>query len=294
MTALFEPRPDAPKMLIADDDPAIVRLVADRCSKMGFSVATATNGIQALISANRIRPQVLIIDVNMPELDGLSVCKQLRDLIRESIGVVVVTGRRDPGTMERCKGLGAFYACKGPDFWSNLASALTDIFPHMAERIHRETKQSTGAGVPQRPRVLLVDDDPDMRDFFSSRLDKYSVDLSYAPDAVQGFRMACKEEPSAIIADYFMPAGDPFYLLWRLRTTPATAVVPVLILSGRKLDNWTEQNLKREICGHPGAAGIFRKSFDTNELFDALQKYCGFEMSRLQSDLVDEKSNAHI
>jgi hypothetical protein len=39
----------------------------------------------------------------------------------------------------------------------------------------------------------------------------------------------------------------------------------------------TQQNLRREICGRPGAAHIFMKSFDTNELFEALKKYCGFE-----------------
>ena len=60
----------APRMLIADDDPAIVRLLADRCASMGFEVETATNGIQALVKANRNRPDVLIVDFNMPEADG--------------------------------------------------------------------------------------------------------------------------------------------------------------------------------------------------------------------------------
>jgi DNA-binding response OmpR family regulator len=41
-----------PKMLIADDDPSIVRLLADRCASVGFEVDTATNGIQALINAD--------------------------------------------------------------------------------------------------------------------------------------------------------------------------------------------------------------------------------------------------
>jgi DNA-binding response OmpR family regulator len=41
-----------PRMLIADDDPSIVRLLADRCASVGFEVDTATNGIQALIKAD--------------------------------------------------------------------------------------------------------------------------------------------------------------------------------------------------------------------------------------------------
>ena len=63
-----------PKALIADDDPAIVSLLADRLAKMGFSVDTATNGIQLLFKARRSHPDIIIVDVNMPELDGLEAC----------------------------------------------------------------------------------------------------------------------------------------------------------------------------------------------------------------------------
>ena len=45
---IFEPGETAPRMLIADDDPSIVRLLADQCSLMGFEVETAFNGTQAL------------------------------------------------------------------------------------------------------------------------------------------------------------------------------------------------------------------------------------------------------
>ena len=54
------------------------------------------------------------------------------------------------------------------------------------------------------------------------------------------------------------------------------------MISGRKLDELTEQSLKREIGGKPGAQRVFRKSFDTRELFEALQKYCSFEKHSTQ------------
>jgi CheY-like chemotaxis protein len=73
-----------------------------------------------------------------------------------------------------------------------------------------------------------------------------------------------------------MPDGDAQYLLYRLRSTPATENIPVFVISGRRLSELTEQGLKRAICGRPGALRVFTKSFDTHELFEALQKYCGF------------------
>lgn len=62
----------ASKILIADDDPCVLRAVADRCVRMGFDVETASNGLQVLIKAAQWQPDVLLLDVHMPEVDGLS------------------------------------------------------------------------------------------------------------------------------------------------------------------------------------------------------------------------------
>jgi hypothetical protein len=62
-----------------------------------------------------------------------------------------------------------------------------------------------------------------------------------------------------------------------LRTTAATANIPVIVISGRQLNEVTVQSLRREICGHPGAAHILKKSHDTYALFETLKNFCGFE-----------------
>jgi CheY-like chemotaxis protein len=268
---------EIPRILIADDDPSIVRLLADHCARMGFDVDTASNGIQALLKASRTKPDTLVIDVNMPEVDGLSVCAHLLDPDRAPINVIVMTGSRNPDTLERCEGFGAFYARKGPKFWQDLEAALTEIHPRMGGRIRQSGTHAPAPAVRKRPRVLLVDDDSDINRFLSSRLEKCGVDVQYASDAQQGFRMACREEPAAIVTDYFMPNGDAQYLLTRLRTNAATGNIPVIVLSGRQLNEVTQQGLRREICGHPGATQILRKSADTDALFEALKKFCGFE-----------------
>ena len=153
------------KVLIADDDPGIVRFLAGRCAKMGFDVQTANNGLQALIVAGRSPPDVLIIDVNMPEADGLSVCTRLLRPDRAPLEVIVVTGSSDPETIERCRSFGANYAEKGPDLWEIVRSALVKMFPRMSEAVVDEgtpklTVKETPAKAWRRPRVLIVDDDP--------------------------------------------------------------------------------------------------------------------------------------
>jgi CheY-like chemotaxis protein len=277
----FPSSDETPKILIADDDPSILRLLADHCARIGFDVETASNGIQALLKASRVKPDTLVIDVNMPEVDGLSVCAHLLDPDRTPLNVIVITGSKDPDTLERCEGFGAYYARKGPDFWRDLEAALAEIHPRMAGGIRQSAAQAPAPAVRKRPLVLLIDDDNDINRFLTSRLAKCGLDVKYACDAQEGFRIACRHEPAVIVTDYFMPNGDAHYLLTRLRTTAATANIPVIVLSGRQLNDVTLRNLRREICGHPGATQILRKSQDTYALFEALKKFCGFESSAM-------------
>jgi CheY-like chemotaxis protein len=277
MPDILKARDQMPRMLIADDDPAIVRLLADRCVEMGFKVETAVNGLQLLIKARRNHPDIIIADVNMPEIDGLSACSRLLDPGGKPLEVVAVTGSNDPEAAERCESLGIFYGRKGPDFWPSVAGALALIYPAMADRILAIGNEAIGAEVPQRPRVLIVDDDPDIESFFASRLGKHGVETLYAPDATHGYRIARRENPTVIIADNMMPDGDAQHLLHRLRSNHATANIPVFVISGKTMDELTEQTLRRSISGHPGALQVFAKSFDTRELFDALQKFCAFQ-----------------
>lgn len=264
-------------MLVADDDPSVLRVLADRCVRMGFDVETASNGIQAVLKASRGKPDILLIDVNMPEVDGLSVCTHLLDPIKDALNVIVMSGSRNPDTIERCEGLGARYVRKGSTFWIGLESALAEIFPDMADRIRELPGHSTDCGVREQPRVLLIDDDNDVNGFLHSQLEKRGVELLYASDVLRGFRIACRDEPNVIVTDYFMPNGNAQYLLTRLRTTAATAKIPVIVLTGRQLSEATAQTLKREIYGYPGATLLLNKSEDPRELFVAMEKFCGFE-----------------
>jgi CheY-like chemotaxis protein len=284
--AIVERRPShqTPKMLIADDDPSILRLLADHCARMGFNVDTASNGIQALLKASRTKPDIILIDVNMPEVDGLSACGHLLGPDRAPVNVIVITGGRDPATLERCEGFGAHFARKGPNFWSDLEAALSEIHPRMAERIVG-SRMPDAPPVRSRPRVLLVDDDNDVNLLLASRLGKCGIDVAYAPDAPQGLRIACRDEPAVIVTDYFMPNGDALYFLTRLRTTEVTANIPVIVLSGRQLNDTVVQELRRSIRGRPGVSHILQKSGDPSVLFDTLQKFCGFEPASIRDGL---------
>jgi DNA-binding response OmpR family regulator len=68
-----------PVVLLVDDDPAIRRSVAAGLELEGFSVVPASGGRAALEAAERVRPAVILLDLSMPDLDGLEVLRRLRD-----------------------------------------------------------------------------------------------------------------------------------------------------------------------------------------------------------------------
>jgi CheY-like chemotaxis protein len=280
---IFESNERTPKILIADDDPSVVRLIADRCSLMGFNVETAASGIEAMERLQGGGFDTMIIDIQMPGLDGLSVCASVVGPAARPLHVIVATGSRDAETVAKCDDLGALYLLKGAGFWENLESALIEIFPAEAPGIRKSGLRSTRTSVPGRSRVLLIDDDLEMEGFLRGRLDRLGADTLYATDAAQGYRVACREEPSAIVSEGLLPDGDAYGLLTRLRTTAATANTPFIVMSQHELGDDLEQRLMRQIGGRPGAAKILRKSVDVLELFATLRQFCGLRKSLRRS-----------
>ncbi|MGJ5215999.1 response regulator [Bradyrhizobium oligotrophicum] len=267
-------------MLIVDDDPLVLKATASWCTRMGFVVLTATTGLQALIMAAEHRPDVIVIDVNLPEVDGLSVLAYLSDAAKTAPHVIVMTGRADQRTGELCDELAATCIPKGRFFWKQLAARLAEIYPEKSADIDRASREFATIDVNRRPRVLLVDDDASVKKMFSHRLDELGVDLLHAEDATRAFWTARREHPTVIVADYCMPNGDAGYLLTKLRSVPETCAIPVIVQSGRRLSDSIKRKLKEEINGQPGAARILHKSIDDAELLDTLQRYCGFAAVR--------------
>jgi len=111
---------------------------------------------------------------------------------------------------------------------------------------------------------------------FFHRFRNLGAELLYASDATRGYWKARREQPTVIVTDFFMPNGDAEYLLTKLRSTPETRSIPVIVQTGRRLDDAIRQRLLRQVSGLPGATRFLKKSFDAKELFEALQRLCGF------------------
>lgn len=91
------------KVLIADDDPAILEMLEYNLKKEGFVVYTANNGEEALDIAKREVPNLMILDIMMPKLDGVEVCEKVRAISElDQTLVVFLTARSEDFTQIAC------------------------------------------------------------------------------------------------------------------------------------------------------------------------------------------------
>jgi DNA-binding response OmpR family regulator len=91
--AHFNQVPMRKKILVVEDEPDQLEVIRFTLKNAGFAVGTATNGIEALKKAQTVSPDLIIMDVMMPELDGFAVCETLRgNPATASIPVLLLTG----------------------------------------------------------------------------------------------------------------------------------------------------------------------------------------------------------
>src|SRR3984893_13510414 len=93
-------------------------------------------------------------------------------------------------------------------------------------------------------KILIVDDDPDVRHGMHVRLKANHYDTFFAADALSSMAEARKHEPDLIILDLGLPAGDGFVVMERLKAVPSLAVIPIIVVSARDVRANQERALK--------------------------------------------------
>jgi len=82
------------KILIVDDDPDIIEILTYNLSNEGYNVKSAVNGIEALKKAKKFIPDIILLDVMMPEMDGIEACSNLREIESLSKSMIIFLSAR--------------------------------------------------------------------------------------------------------------------------------------------------------------------------------------------------------
>jgi DNA-binding response OmpR family regulator len=103
------------KILIVDDERDIIKALTVRLQSNGYGVLGALGGAQGIFMANKEIPDLIILDIRMPDVDGFSVVEKLKQSDRTSrIPIIFLTGSPERDVDERAMGLGARFYIKKP------------------------------------------------------------------------------------------------------------------------------------------------------------------------------------
>lgn len=212
------------KVLIIDDNRGDKELIQELLSnaKLSYEILWAENGQKGLDLAKKENPEIVFLDTLMPGMDGYAVCKELRNIGKENMYIIMMTGSLDAVGEARAKNHGANgYCIKLPE--SILESLLT---------YHQ---QKSGTDIAKKKlRVLLVEDNPGDQKLMQEVIEEsgLSIELSVLNQAKEITSVAEKMDVKLILMDVMMPGlpgGDAVRLL---RNNSKTKHIPIVFLTG--------------------------------------------------------------
>src|SRR3954471_16711457 len=135
------------RVLVVDDDPQLREALTRALELDDYQVATAHNGAQALESISARRPDVVVLDVMMPYVGGLDVCRTLRER-KDRLPILVLTARDEVG--DRVAGLDA-----GADDYLTKPFALEELRARLRALLRRTTPEDDAASALRYQDLVL-------------------------------------------------------------------------------------------------------------------------------------------
>ncbi len=234
-------------VLVIDDDPAIRDILTRVLMAEGIRSLTASDGAEGLARAREHQPDLIILDVMMPKIDGWSVLSALKsDPQLADIPVIMQSVRddRDLGFM-----LGASEYLVKPVDRGKLVSLLRQ---HIAE---------------PDATVLVVDDDPGTRRALSKTLRGENWKVVEASQGIEALEAVRQQTPTVILLDLVMPEMDGFEFLHTLHEHPPWREIPIVVLTSKDL---TADDLQRL---NGGVERVLEKgTLSRHRLFDEVRR----------------------
>lgn len=116
-----------------------------------------------------------------------------------------------------------------------------------------------------KTKIMIVDDDPDLRMALKLRLRANHFETVSASDGYSAIALAQKERPSLVILDLGLPAGDGYVVLKRMQQSDVLCDIPIIVLTARD----PQMNEDRSLDA--GATAFFQKPVDNNELMEVIR-----------------------
>jgi len=215
-------QPGRRRVLVVDDNVDHADSMATLLRLEGHEVHTAYDGLQAVDAVAAVRPEVVLLDIGMPGLNGYETARRIRARGAAGIKLIAISGwgqARDRQLSEKA----------GFDHHLVKPVEPADLRRLMA----KETKPHPAKG---QLRVLLVDDNADLRDSLAAILQHPGCEIRTAPDGLEAVAAALEWRPHVAFVDIHMPGMNGFQVARKLREQFPPGSTKLILMSGVAID----------------------------------------------------------
>lgn len=252
------PKTKSVKVLIIEDEEALLSVLEHKLTREGYEVSLARDGEQGLEQIKAIKPDVVLLDILMPKLDGFGVLEKLHsDGLVAILPVIIISNSGQPVEIDRALKLGARdYLVKAefsPDeVVQKVRKVLAD--PSAASKdegaISILPPSANSAANSQSSRILIVEDDQFLRDLMERKLIKEGFIVETAIEGESGLQKIKSWRPDLVLLDIILPGLDGFSILEKVKADASVANIPVILLTNLGQRDDVEKGLKLGAVGY--------------------------------------------
>jgi CheY-like chemotaxis protein len=248
-----------PRLLLVEDEQANRELFRRRLERKGHAVVTAENGLEAVALARGEKPDLIIMDLGLPDIDGWEATRRLKaGAETAAIPVIVLSAHAGAEARERAFAAGCEDFETKPVDWDSLFRKIDAAIAKAAERAKAAAKKAApdddeidfggggdadpaatlikrgpkAEGEPPAPaRVLVVEDNEPNRAMLCRRLHKLGHTTAEAGDGREALDAVRKEKFDLVLCDLMMPGVDGYEVLRQMKADADLCAIPVIVLS---------------------------------------------------------------
>ena len=217
------------QILIIEDEKAVLNLLTTTLEKAGYTVKIAEDGVRGLLLISELKPDLVLLDVRLPKLDGFSMLEKLKsEGMLEKLPVIVISNSGQPVDIDRALELGVRdYVIKVNFDPSEILNKVKRIFNtknyHQAQKNVRVSQKS--------PVILIIEDDQFLIDLLGKQFEQQHYEIARALDTKHARKIMNESAIALVLLDVVLPGQDGFTFLSEVKKDPKIKDIPVIILS---------------------------------------------------------------
>ncbi|PIQ27666.1 hypothetical protein COW36_07160 [bacterium (Candidatus Blackallbacteria) CG17_big_fil_post_rev_8_21_14_2_50_48_46] len=268
------------KILLIDDNEIICELVTELLADIPVEIQTTTDAREGLRLAMSIKPDLVLLDIDLPEVNGLDLLQQIRNMqSTRHLAVVMLTANEHIASIQRASELGVLGYILKPFKQSYFLERLSTFLGLSLEFENKPTKtkdnRETGKNVNEKAHaiktknLLVIDDEPSFGELIGSILKDTLFEVKMTSDPHEGLRWAMTQSVDVILLDLNMPEITGAQIGKQLKKMQTTQKIPILVISG-----YPQSYVEKELA-IIGETNFLEKPFTPQQLITALSKLIG-------------------